>query len=275
MSVQPKGIALVTGASSGIGAVYADRLARRGHDLVLVARDETRLNTLAERLRAQAGVKVEVLRADLSDKAGLTRVEQRLGQGDIALLVNNAGAANSGGFAQIGPDRHEALIQLNVVVPTRLVSAFLAQGKGAVINIASVLAVAPEIGMPVYNGTKAFILVLSQSLQTEFAGNDAVYIQAVLPAATRTEIWERAGIPIENLREGSVMDAGDMVDAALVGFDRREAVTIPPLADEGLWTAFQAARQAMLPQFGSDKPAPRYLPDEAPFEPVAFTFERT
>jgi short-subunit dehydrogenase len=256
------GTALITGASSGIGAIYADRLARRGYDLILVARDEARLKTLAERLRAETGVAVDVLKADLTDRTDLARVEQRLATDSaITLLVNNAGAGAPGAFDQQGADRHDALIQLNVVAVTRLLAAaapaFLARGKGAVINIASVLALAPEIGMPVYNATKAFVLTLSQSLQTEYAGK-GIYIQAVLPAATRTEIWERSGMDIGSLPPGSVMDVGDLVDAALVGFDKRETVTIPPLADEGQWTAFEAARLAMLPSFRADTPAARY-----------------
>jgi len=257
-----KGTALITGASSGIGTAYADRLARRGYDLILVARDEARLTALAQRLRAEAGVAVDVLRADLTDRADLGRVEQRLATDPaITLLVNNAGAGAPGAFDQQGADRHDALIQLNVVSVTRLLAAaapgFLARGKGAVINIASVLALTPEIGMPVYNATKAFVLMLSQALQTEYVGTP-LYIQAVLPAATRTEIWERSGMSLDAMPPGSVMDVGDLVDAALVGFDKGEAVTIPPLADEGQWTAFEAARQAMLPGFHNDTPAARY-----------------
>ena len=259
---QSLGTAVVTGASSGIGAVYADRLARRGYDLILVARDEQRLNALAERLRAQAKVKVEVIRADLTRHADLAVVEQRLAtDSSITLLVNNAGGAASGAFETVGADRFEQLIQLNVTSVTRLSAAvvpnFLARGKGSIINVSSVLALAPEIGMPVYNATKAFVLTLSQSLHTEL-GPKGVHIQAVLPAATRTEIWERAGMDLDKFPPGSVMDAGDLVDAALVGFDKGETITIPPLQDEGQWLAFEAARKTMLPNLRSDVPAPRY-----------------
>ncbi len=257
------GTALVTGASTGIGAVYADRLARRGHDLILVARDEARLTALAERLRRETGVAVDILKADLTDRADLAKVEQRLASDpSITLLVNNAGGAANGAFETLGADRLENLIQLNVVSVTRLTAAvapaFVARGKGSIINIASVLAIAPEIGMPVYNATKAFVLTLSQSLQNEL-GPKGVYIQVVLPAATRTEIWERAGMSVDALPDGSVMDVNDLVDAALVGFDRNEKVTIPPLANEAQWQAFEAARLAMLPGFRTDTPAARYL----------------
>jgi short-subunit dehydrogenase len=259
---QALGTALITGASSGIGATYADRLAKRGYDLILVARDAARLNTLAARLRSETGVKVDVLKADLTDKADLAAVEQRLASdAAITLLINNAGAGAPGAFDKQGADAHEALIDLNVVSVVRLMAAvtpaFLKRGSGAIVNLSSVLAVGPEIGMPVYNATKAFVLSLSQSLQTEFK-DTGVYVQAVLPAATRTEIWERSGMDVNSMPAGSVMDVNDLVDAALVGFDRREAVTIPPLADERQWQAFEAARLAMLPNFRAEKPAPRY-----------------
>lgn len=256
----PRPIALVTGASTGIGAVYADRLARRGYDLVLVARDEKRLADLALRLRAESGAAVEVLRTDLTVAADLAAVEARLRQDPrITLLVNNAGAAVPGGFTAPDLDALERLIRLNVVAVTRLIGAvaprFAAAGAGSIINVASVVALAPEFPLGIYGATKAYVLALSQSLQAEL-GPKGVYVQAVLPGATRTEIWERAGRSVEDL--AAVMEVDDLVDAALVGFDRREAVTIPPLPDEGQWTAFNGARLAMLPNFAQSRSAARY-----------------
>jgi uncharacterized protein len=269
-----KGTALVTGASTGIGATYADRLARRGYDLILVARDQTRLNALAEQLKAETKVSVEVLKADLTDKADLAKVEQRLASDpSITLLVNNAGAAASGAFADQDADRHQALIDLNVSALTRLTAAvapaFAARGKGDIINVASVLALTHEVGMPVYNATKAYVLMLTRALQNEL-GPKGVYLQAVLPAATRTEIWERAGTHLSALPEGTVMDVGVLVDAAMVGFDRRELITIPTLKDEGQWDAFDAARVALLPNFGSDQPAARYREPADAWPPAIF-----
>ncbi|MBI1202737.1 MAG: SDR family NAD(P)-dependent oxidoreductase [Rhodopseudomonas sp.] len=251
---------LITGASSGIGATYAERFARRGHDLVLVARDRERMEQLAQRLRRETGVAVGVLRADLTDSADLAVVEKRLrDDGRIGILVNNAGMAAPGGFADPDLDAVDRLIRLNVLAVTRLSGAvvprFLKQGEGAIINIASVLGVAPEISLGAYAATKAFVLSFSQSLQIEL-GDKGLYVQAVLPAATRTEIWERSGRDVNQLQ--GVMDVGDMVDAALVGFDRREPVTIPPLPDAGQWEAFDAARKAMLPNFFNGQPAARY-----------------
>jgi uncharacterized protein len=242
---------LITGASSGIGAVYADRFAKRGHPLVLVARDRARLEALASKLKAEADVPVEVLQANLTDAYELAIVEKRLREDDtIGLLVNNAGAAGHGGFETADNDEVEMLIRLNVTAVARLVGAvvprFLKRGEGSIINIASVVAVAPESPLGIYGATKSFVLTMSQSLQVELGGR-GLYVQAVLPAATRTEIWERSGRDVAKLDK--VMDVDELVDAALVGFDRRELVTIPPLPDATLWDTFTAARKAMLPTF--------------------------
>ena len=252
---------LITGASSGIGALYADRFAKRGHDLVLVARDGARLDALAARLRRETDVGVEVLRADLTNAADLQAVEAKLrDDAAIEVLVNNAGAANWGGFVGQSGDAAAGIIALNVTALTRLSAAvaprFTAGGGGAIVNISSVVGLAPELGMTVYGATKAFVLFFSQGLQREL-GPKGVYVQAVLPAATRTEIWDRGGADINQI-EG-VMEVDELVDAALVGFDRREAITIPPLPDAAQWEALQAARMAMLPNFRQPHPAARYL----------------
>ena len=261
MSETSRPAVLVTGASTGIGATYADRFARRGHDLVLVARDAARLQSLAARLRDH-GVAVDVLPADLTARADLVRVEARLRDDSrIGVLVNNAGSALPGGFAGPDPDAQEALIALNVTAVVRLAAAvvprFLAQGGGAIVNITSILAVAPELMPGIYPATKSFVLTFSQGLQAEFAER-GLYVQAVLPAATRTEIWKKTGRSVDDLPPGSVMEVDELVDAALVGFDRRELVTIPPLPDAGQWEAFDAARRAMMPNFRQEHAAARY-----------------
>ncbi|MDF2117688.1 SDR family oxidoreductase [Roseiarcaceae bacterium H3SJ34-1] len=258
MSAKPT--VLITGASTGIGAVYADRFARRGHDLVLVARDAARLNGLAARLRAETGVSIDILVADLTRPADISTVEARLrDDARIGVLLNNAGAALEGAFLDQTPDAIARLIDLNVTAPSRLAGAvaprFAAAGEGAIINIASVVGLAPEFGMSVYGATKAFMLYLSQSLQLEL-GSKGVYVQAVLPAATRTEIWERSGRDVNTLT--GVMEVSELVDAALVGFDRRETVTIPPLPDAAQWSAFNTARLSMLPNFAQSHAAKRY-----------------
>jgi short-subunit dehydrogenase len=255
---------LITGASSGIGTVYAERFARRGHDLVLVARDTARLDALAARLRHDTGVAIDVLPADLTERADLAAVETRLrDDARIGILINNAGIAQSGGFTEQSADSIEQLITLNTLALTRLAAAvaprLASAGEGAIINIGSVVGLAPEFGMSVYGATKAFVLFLSQGLSLELSPK-GVYVQAVLPAATRTEIWERAGIDINTLSE--VMDVGELVDAALVGFDRRETVTIPPLHVAERWDTLDASRQGLLSDIRQAQAAERYRPTE-------------
>ncbi len=253
---------LITGASSGIGTVYAERFARRGHDLVLVARDKGRLDALAERLRHDTGVAVDVLPADLTQRSDLATVEARLrDDARVGILVNNAGIAQSGSFTEQSADSIEQLVTLNTLALTRLAAAIAPRlanaGEGAIINIGSVVGLAPEFGMSVYGASKAFVLFLSQGLSLELTPK-GVYVQAVLPAATRTEIWERAGIDINTLPE--VMDVGELVDAALVGFDRRESVTIPPLHVASRWDTLDASRQGLLSDIRQAQAAERYRP---------------
>jgi short-subunit dehydrogenase len=258
MTIRPT--VLVTGASSGIGATYAERFARRGHDLVLVARDHARLQALATRLRKESGITVEVLPADLTQHHELATVEARLRiDTRIGILINNAGIAQSGGFVDQSADSIERLVTLNTTVLTRLAAAaaprLVEAGEGAIVNIGSVVGLTPEFGMSVYGATKAFVLFLSQGLSLELSPK-GVYVQAVLPAATRTEIWERAGIDINTLPE--VMDVNELVDAALVGFDRRETVTIPPLHVATRWDTLEASRQALLADIRQAQAAERY-----------------
>ena len=262
MTDAQKGTALITGASSELGAVYADRLARRGHDLILVARDAGRMEALAAKLHDETGRTIEVLPADLTKGEDVAKIEARLASDEaIALLVNNAGMSLDGGVLDNGPEQFERIIALNITAPTRLASAagkaFLQRKSGAIINIASVLALAPEAFDGVYSGTKAYLLNLSHSLAAQVEGQ-GVRIQVVLPGATRTEIWERSGKDVASLPVDWVMEAGDLVDAALLGFDRGETVTIPPLADEGEWQAFEAARHAMDGKLSNREVAPRY-----------------
>ncbi|MBD8213388.1 SDR family NAD(P)-dependent oxidoreductase [Erwinia persicina] len=251
---------LITGASTGIGAVYAERFARRGHDLVLVARDQAKLEQLAARLRQETGVSVDVLPADLTRADDLASVEARLrDDARIGTLINNAGIAQSGAFSEQSAASVDSLIALNISALTRLSAAvtprFLQAGEGAIVNISSVVGLAPEFLMSVYGATKAFVLFLSQGMSLELAPK-GIYVQAVLPAGTYTEIWARAGIDISNAPE--MMEVGEMVDAALVGFDRRERVTIPPLHNAARWDALDGARQALLSDIKQDEAAARY-----------------
>ena len=262
MSTSNKGVALVTGASSGIGAIYADRLARRGHDLILVARSQQRLDELARRLAAETGRKVETVTADLGNGADLGRIERLLRTDTrITVLVNNAGVGAVAPLLASDVEKMEDMIALNVTALTRLtyaaVPGLVARGGGAIINIGSVVGIGPEILNGVYGGTKAFVLAFSQSLHNELADKN-VRVQAVLPGATATDFWDVAGRPVSDLPSQIVMRADDMVDAALAGFDQGELVTIPALPEAADWHAYEAARQKLLPNLSHVTPAARY-----------------
>jgi len=259
---ETKGTALVTGASTGIGAVYADRLAKRGHDLILVARNKERLARLARRIACETGRKVDTVAADLTDPADLQRVEHILRtNAGISVLVNNAGVGAVGPLLVSDVDNMDGMIRLNVTALTRLtyaaVPAFVERGGGTIINIASAVALAPEQLNGVYSGTKAFVLAFSRSLHREFAESN-IRIQAVLPGATATDFWDIAGTPLEGLPSEVVMKADDLVDAAIAGFDQGELVTIPSLPDIADWEAYEAARQNLIPKLSRSSPAARY-----------------
>ena len=257
-----KGTALVTGASSGIGAVYADRLAARGHDLLLVARNRDRLTAQADRLRALHGVNVRIHLADLGAPDDLLGVEAVIAEDEtISVLVNNAGFGGSGTLAQSDVDEMERMIAVNVTAVMRLshaaALAFAARGRGTIINIASIVAIGPEILNGVYGGTKAFVLALSRSLMKELEGT-GVAVQVVLPGATGTEFWDIAGLPHANLPAEWVMTPETLVDAALADLDTGLFASLPSLQDEGQWQAWEATREAMLPNLSSRTAAPRY-----------------
>jgi short-subunit dehydrogenase len=260
-SPSPKGVALITGASTGIGAIYADRLAKRGYDLILVARNEQRLNDAAKRLRTETGVQVTPLLADLNDKAGLAKVEAVLREDpNITMLVNNAGIGSVASILQADVDKMEAMINLNITALTRLTyaaaPAFVARGKGAIINISSAVAIAVENLNGVYSASKSYVLSFGHSLQKDLA-EKGVRIQTVLPAATATEFWDVAGYAPQKTSE-ITMRAEDLVDAALAGFDAGELVTIPALHDGDIWTRWERERREMSPKFRNPRPAPRY-----------------
>jgi len=257
------GTALITGASSGIGAAYADRLAKRGYDLIVVARNEQRLTALAGRLSAETGVKVDVLTADLTLRGDVRQVEQRLRSDDsVTLLVNNAGMGTRGPVLGEDIDWLEGVIELNVVTAHRLAVAaaqvFVARGRGGIINLSSIAVLHPEQTNATYSATKAFVLNLTQSLQTE-AGPKGVKMQVVLPGATRTEFFDRIGMSIDSrFPPEMIMEATGLVDAALAGFDQGELVTIPSLPDVRDWENFVAARLALGPNLSHSTPGARY-----------------
>ena len=256
-----KGTALITGASTGIGAVYADRLAKRGYDLILVARSPERLSEAAVRL-ALTGRKIETIAADLTKKEDVERVANRLRtDATITALVNNAGLGSAGKLLDSNIDDLESMIYLNVTAVTRLALAalpgFIARGNGLLINIASVVALAPNLLNGTYSGTKAYVVNFTEALKNEVEGT-GVTVQAVLPGATATPFWEKSGRPVEDLPAEIVMTAEDMVDASLAGLDQNELITIPALPDVADWKKYEAARNALGPNLSRQKPAARY-----------------
>jgi len=202
------------------------------------------------------------MKADLATSAGRAAVEQRLDEdASITMLVNNAGMAATGTLTGVEPDRLEAMVALNVIAVMRLAAAaaraFAAHNRGTIINIASVLALAPELFNGVYSGTKAFVLNLSLSMQQELAAC-GVRVQAVLPGATRTEIWERSGTDVSHLPAEMLMNVDELVDAALAGLDAGENMTIPSLPDHADFEAYTKARFALGPNLSKSRAAPRY-----------------
>lgn len=264
MPQSSKGTALITGASSGIGAIYADRLARRGYDLVLVARGQDALTRVAGEIIGGTGRRVTALRADLGTREDLLKIESVLrSDPSITMLVNNAGVGAVQPLLVSDVEDMERMIRINVTALTRLVYAaapsFVARERGTIINVASALALASEILNGVYGATKAFVLALTFSLHKELAEKN-IRVQAVLPGAVETPFWEASGGSLKHLPENIVMKADDAVDAALSGLDLGELVTLPSVPDADDWNAYEAARQKLMPNLSRNVPAPRYRP---------------
>lgn len=263
MTQQFKGTALITGASTGIGSIYAERLARRGYDLVLVARNRERLNALAGRLTSETRQNVEVFPADLGNADDLAKVERKLREdASISLLVNNAGIGTHTTLLESDVERMAEMINLNVTALTRLtyaaVPGFVARRQGAVINISSVVSLAPELLNGVYGASKAYVTAFTQSLNKELAEH-GVQVQAVLPGATATDFWQIGGLPVENLDPGIVMSAQDLMDGALQDFDNGVLISLPSVHDLQAFDHYQASRQALFSQLSNNQLAPRYI----------------
>jgi short-subunit dehydrogenase len=260
-TIENKGTAVVTGASAGIGAVYAERLAKRGYDLLLVARRADRLEALATQIGKKHGRKVSTFVADLGDDGDLGRLEAKIaGDDTITLLVNNAGIGGQGVVAEADADAIARQIKVNVIALSRLTCAVLpgliAKGRGAVVNVASVLAFSTVFG-GIYSGTKAYVVNFTEGLQGELEGT-GVKAQVVLPGPVRTEFWEIAGGDISVLPQEIVMTAEDLVDAAIAGLEQGEKFTAPGLADLAEVEKFQEARGAFYGKLVAGKPAARY-----------------
>jgi short-subunit dehydrogenase len=225
--------ALVTGASSGIGNAFARQLAAEGTSLVLVARDERRLDELASQLRQQHGVDVEVLAADLSDDEQVSHVEKRLSVSPpIDLLVNNAGLGTFGTFRQLPVGGELQQIDVNIRALVRLAHAALAfmstQGGGTVVNMSSTLGLQPMPGSATYAATKAFVTSFSEALHEESRGT-GVRVSALMPGTVRTEFMERAGKEeaLTSLPSFMVLSPDKVAHAGLRGARRGRALIVP------------------------------------------------
>lgn len=258
-----KGTALITGASTGIGAVYADRLAKRGYDVILVARSKDKLDEVAKHIQSGTHRKAETLQADLTVAADVKRVAERLASdSSITAFVNNAGIASAAKLLESDPDYLDQIVQINVTAFTRLAVAaasnFAKRSSGLIINIGSVVALAPELLNGTYSGSKAYVQNFSTALKNELA-DKGVTVQVVLPGATATPLWEKSGVNVHtDLPPEWLMAAEDMVDASLAGLDQGEFITIPSLPDAADLQTYEKARLALAPNLSHKNPAPRY-----------------
>jgi len=257
-----KGTAVVTGASSGLGAVFADRLASRGYDLILVARRADRLNALGTRLSSQYGISAKAIVADLSAKADLDSLVERIrSDSSVTMLVNDAGAASMKPLDSIGDAELHPMIYVNMTALTRLTLAMLPGFKerdhGTIINIGSSLSVYTPPHTAIYSATKAYVMNFTLGVQEELIGTKVV-AQLVLPAKTATEIWKNTGVPLASLNQSSVMSAENCVDAALSGLDQGELATFPSVQNYQLWLDFEEVRRRLFDATQTGKPASRY-----------------
>ncbi len=257
-----KGLAVVTGASSGIGSVYADRLAAQGHPLLIIARRGERLEALAKRLKDQYAIDVETLTLDLSNGNDLLRLEERLRSDNVDVLVNNAGGGGLGLLSSTSVDKMEALIRLNIIAATRLSQAVLTgfrqRSRGTLINLGSIIAFWPSATAAVYSGTKTYILNFTRSIAMEFEGTN-IRVQVVMPGPVRTEFFSSQGMSDSVFPDEYYISAAQLVDAAMIGLEQGEIVTNPTMGDPKVWENMERARANYFASVSSGEVAPRYL----------------
>lgn len=237
--------AVVTGASTGLGAAFAEELARRGCGLVLVARSVERLEALAERLQKQYGVGAEVQPADLTERAGQNKIEHVLSTDEtVDLLINNAGFGTLGAFASLDLEGEMREIELNVIAMVRLAHtaarSMVKRGRGAILNVASLAAFQPAPYNATYGATKAYIKNFTESLSEELRGT-GVRTQVLCPGFTHTEFQDRAGLDKTRIPEFAWMTAEDVVKRSLEALDKGTVVCVPGASN---WFAAGLSRHA-------------------------------
>ncbi|MFF1479925.1 SDR family NAD(P)-dependent oxidoreductase [Streptomyces sp. NPDC058301] len=240
--------ALITGATAGIGAAFARRLARDGHDLVLVARDGKRLREQATELHDRHGVEVEVLAADLSTEDGIAAVETRLGEPrkPIDLLVNNAGFGNKGRYLDVSMADELKMLKVHIEAVLRLTSAategMRERGRGGVVNVASVAAFVPR---GTYGASKAWVVQFTQGAARDLPGS-GVRLMALCPGFVRTEFHQRAGMGTDNIPGWMWLDADKLVSAALSDLARGKTLSIPDPRYKALMGVVKLAPRGLL-----------------------------
>jgi short-subunit dehydrogenase len=245
--------ALVTGPTAGIGAAFARQLAARGYDLVLVARDEERLEKTAAELRATYAVEVEVLPADLTDRAELARVEARLSDAarPVDLLVNNAGFGLKGRFLDNSADAETAMLDVLVTAVLRLSHAALramaGRGHGGVINVSSVAAFLPRGS---YSAAKAWVNSFSEWAANEYRPR-GVTVMALCPGFTKTEFHERMDVSRASAPDFLWLDADKLVETALSDYDKGRVYSIPSAQYKLIATASKLVPTSLLQRFQS------------------------
>jgi len=257
-----KGTAVITGASTGIGKVFAERLGKRGYDLIVIARRVDRLNLLSAELKKEYGVSVQPIPADLANSTQLRDVAEMIAADErVSLLLNNAGTATLGAFVDATAGDISAMIDLNIVALTRLTLAvlpgFKRRNRGSIINIGSVLGLNSLPISSIYSGTKGYVLNFTRGLQQEVEGTN-VRVQLVLPAAIATDLWDISGFPLSQLDPATVISAENAVDASLAGFDFGEDLTLPSVDDLQLLANYDTARTSLFRASLTGEPASRY-----------------
>ena len=251
----PRRLALVTGASAGIGRAFAERLAREAWDLVLVARRRARLDELAAKLRDAHGRRVDVLAVDLTAASGLHAVEARIAEEPtLELLVNNAGFGTSGPFAELDRSGEEQELRLNVVALVRLthaaLAAFRARGHGTVVNVSSLAGFQPAPYTATYAATKAFVNSFTQAVSEELRGS-GVRLQLLCPGFTRTEFQEVAGARTEEIPGFAWMEPEAVVDASLAGLRRGDLIVVPGAGNKVMGAVLRSLPSAAARRLGA------------------------